>query len=99
MQDVVVAHEMPSSVLPALPGLRLATTDHDRPFHLSTSVFWLLSAGLLEYVPAARQKVAPLHEMLRSSLLTLPGRGLDTTAQVLPSHSSTRAPRFPETLS
>jgi hypothetical protein len=89
---------MPSSVLPALPGLRLAITDHDRPFHASTSVLWSLSAVLFEYVPATMQKLALLHEMLRSSLLVLPGTAMGTAAQVLPSHSSTRVPGRPETV-
>ena len=84
MQNVVLAHDTLSSVSPLFPGLRLATTDQERPFHRSTSVLWSSSSALFEYAPAAMQKVALVHETPSRSFALDPGFLLAEMAQELP---------------
>jgi hypothetical protein len=93
---VEVVHDTPNSPL-STAGLGLDTTDQALPFHDSTNVEEPLDT--LPYVPTATQLDELMHDTPLRELSLLPGLGLDTTDQALPSQASTRVCCAPDALS
>jgi hypothetical protein len=92
-QKLVERQDTPLRGLPSVLGLGLGTTDQVVPSHISTRETSVRTGGKPTSVrssPTATQKLVERQDTPPRWLLIVPGLGLGTTDQVVPSHISTR---------
>jgi hypothetical protein len=92
-QKVVETQDTPLRSWPFVLGLGLGTIDQVVPSHISTrviSVRWGGKPSGVTASPTATQKLVETQDTPLRLFLIVPGLGLGTTDQVVPSHVSTR---------
>ena len=94
MHEITLAQETPKRI-GAEPGSGLATTDQSAPFHDSIKV-WFMDPGPFSRSPTAIQLVELTQDTSSNQFIPLPGLGLGTMFQALPSQDSISVDSVPD---